>query len=102
MFVVLHHSAIMADVTIDPSVPALWENMLRVYRTNYAILKINEDQSVVIDEENTPTAWIDGENEIVFNKLKSVLDPKEPRYILYQFHLPRDGNIIWKFVFISW
>ena len=102
MFVVEHHSPIMAGgVTIDPSVTALWKDIKIRSSKRYAILKIKQYQSVVIDDENQPATWSE-EDEIVFNKLKSVLDPKEPRYIVYVFYVPRDERMISSFPFISW
>ncbi len=74
---------------VDPSVVALFNKMNLRSAHKYAAFKI-DNMKVVIDYDmlGDPAKTITvGGDESQFNKMKSLLNNQEPRYILYDFRL---------------
>lgn len=93
-----------ATLEVDSSVIDLYDEMLSS-RNKYAILKINDENKVVIDskgESGETTTEEDDEKE--FDKMKDALPANEARYILYKFgFFSKERQIrVDKVVFIIW
>ncbi|KAL9961245.1 hypothetical protein ACROYT_G030154 [Oculina patagonica] len=94
-----------SGIEVDPSIPALINEMVGNPVHKYAAFKIVDKTRVVIDYDMlgdpAKTVTVE-EDEKQFNKMKSLLT-NEPRFILYDFRFTnKEGRLITKLVFIVW
>ncbi len=94
----------MSGIELDPEIVSLYNEIKLKKVHKWVTYRIEKKKKIVIDQRGEKNKTDNKEDDKAeFDKLKGLLDIKEPRFILYDFGFTnKEGRNIEKLAFIFW